>query len=152
MRNLTGQALLITDPPPTSSTVLQKKKKHEKCVIRHVTHDMGHIVGGEHSLQNSAFQRLWLGKDSILTIGRKRMIQLMNDKSVCKTALATPAPKIILLKSLPMTQSCNSPLTASGIFAIAVQWGMGMAGLLEFPSHLCSWVTLGQKKALFMDS
>ena len=38
-----------------------------------MTHDMWHVIGGEHSLKISAPQLLRGEKDSVLKIGRNRM-------------------------------------------------------------------------------
>ena len=53
------------------------------------------MVGGEHYLKSLALQLLWLGNEGVLKIYPQRMtysiIQLfMDDKCVCRTALATP--------------------------------------------------------------
>ena len=49
----------------------------------HVTHDMCHKVGGEHSLKISAPQLLRFGIDSVLKIMTHKLI---NDKGVCKNS------------------------------------------------------------------
>ena len=58
---------------------------------------MGHMVGGEHSIQISSPQLLWFGKDSVLKILHERITnsmnepinQWINDKGVYRTAAAT---------------------------------------------------------------
>ena len=60
-----------------------------------MTRDMGHKLGGEHSLKISAPQLLWFGIDSALNIYPQTISHSLNHKAVYRTAPATPGLLII---------------------------------------------------------
>ena len=120
-----GWAQLITDPPPISFTTLSEKKRKEKkntCDMWHVTRDMWHVtrdmwqvtrdtwhvthLGGWTFSQNFSSLALTIcdlwyyedleEKDDWLN---QWMNELISDKTVYRTAPATPGLLIIILLS-----------------------------------------------------